>query len=140
MGRRRQRVTARGGLVEAAAQLVERRLGCGVHLSLPGRSHTWRDHHSKFLGVSRTKAAANAQPEGVTRRIFFDPSLSFDPTTLESRSSAGAEVLALAHKKWSAQLSYFSTMTEMDRRHKRFDAYFFAASVRRRANCQGGAI
>jgi hypothetical protein len=39
---------------------------------------------ASFSGVSGTKAAANAQPEGVTRWIFFDPSLSFDPTTLES--------------------------------------------------------
>jgi hypothetical protein len=86
---------------------------------LPGQSRTWRDRYCKFSGVSGTKAAANAQPEGVTRWIFFDPSLSFDPTTLESRSSAGAEALASPPKKWSAQLSYSATMTEMDRRHKR---------------------
>jgi hypothetical protein len=49
---------------------------------LPGQSRTWRDRYCKFSGVSGTKAAANAQPEGVTRWIFFDPSLSFDPTTL----------------------------------------------------------
>jgi hypothetical protein len=60
----------------------------------------------EFSGVLGTKAAAYAQPEGVTRWIFFDPFLSFDPTTLESRSSAGAEALASPLKKWSAQLSY----------------------------------
>jgi hypothetical protein len=86
---------------------------------LPRRSRTWCDRHCKFLGVSRTKAAANAQLEGVTRRIFFDPFLSFYPTTLEPRSSTGAEALGSAHKKWSARLSYFLTMTEMDRRYKR---------------------
>jgi hypothetical protein len=42
---------------------------------------------AKFSGVSGTKAAAHAQPEGVTRWIFFDPFLSFDPTTLDFRSS-----------------------------------------------------
>jgi hypothetical protein len=51
---------------------------------LPGRSRTLCDRFiCKFLGVSWTKAAAYAQPEGVTRWIFFDPFLSFDPTTLE---------------------------------------------------------
>jgi hypothetical protein len=64
------------------------------------------DRYCEFSGVSGTKSAANAQPEGVTRRIFFDPSLSFDPTKLEPRSSAGAEALAPSLKKWSAQLSY----------------------------------
>jgi hypothetical protein len=64
------------------------------------------------------KAAANTQLKSVTRRIFFDPSLSFDPTMLEPCSSVGAEASASPRKKWSAQLSYFSKMTEMDRRHK----------------------
>jgi threonine aldolase len=50
--------------------------------------------------------------------------LSFDPTTLEPCSSVGAEASASSHKKWSAQLSYFRTMTEMDRRHKRLDKIF----------------
>jgi hypothetical protein len=83
------------------------------------------DRYCKFSGVSWTKAAANAQPEGVTRRIFFDPSLSFDPTKLEPRSSSGAEALASSLKKWSAQLSYSATMTEMDRGHKRSARNFF---------------
>jgi hypothetical protein len=73
----------------------------------------------------KNKAAAKAQPEGVRRRIFFDPLLSFDPTTFEPRSSTGAEALGSAHKKWSAQLSYSSTMTEMDRRYKRSRRIFF---------------
>jgi hypothetical protein len=97
---------------------------------LPGQSRLWRDCYYKFLGVSWTKAAANAQLEGVTRGIFFDPFLSFDSTTLEPCSSIGAAALGSSHKKWSAQLSYFETMTELDRRHKRFDI-FFAASSRR---------
>jgi hypothetical protein len=64
------------------------------------------DRYLRIFRRIRNKAAANAQPEGVTRRIFFDPSLSFDPTKLEPRSSAGAEALAPSLKKWSAQLSY----------------------------------
>ena len=120
LGRRRQRVPARVGLLEVAAQLIERRSELWrSSLRSPGSRATWCDRYCKFLGVSWTKAAANAQPEGVTRRIFFDPSLSFDPTTLEPCSSAGAEASALTAQKWSAQLSYSSTMTEMDRRHKR---------------------
>jgi hypothetical protein len=42
--------------------------------------------------------------------------------SIRHRSSplmAGAEALASPPKKWSAQLSYYATMTEMDRRHKR---------------------
>jgi hypothetical protein len=76
------------------------------------------DRYCRFSGVKWTKAAANAQLKSVTRRISFDPSLSFDPTTLEPCSSVGAEASASSLKKWSAQLSYFSNMTEMDRRHK----------------------
>jgi hypothetical protein len=91
---------------------------------LPGRSRTLCDRYCKFSGVEWTKAAANAQLKSVTRRIFFDPSLSFDPTTLEPCSSDGAEASASSHKKWSAQLSYFPTMTETDRRHKRLDKIF----------------
>jgi hypothetical protein len=91
------------------------------------------------------KAAAGAQLEGTTRRIFFDPPLSFDPTTLEPRSSIGAEALASSHKKWSAQLSYYWTMTEMDRRRKRRRAFFcrlyparlrIASVARIDANCR----
>jgi hypothetical protein len=86
----------------------------------------------------------SAQLEGVTRRIFSDPSLSFDPTTLEPRFSAGAEALASPPKKWSAQLSYYATMTEMDRRHKRRRVIFcrlsparqrIASAARIDANC-----
>jgi threonine aldolase len=84
------------------------------------------DRYCRFSGVWWTKAAANAQLKSVTRRIFFDPSLSFDPTTLEPCSSVGAEASASSHKKWSAQLSYFSNMTEMDRRHKHPARNFFA--------------
>jgi hypothetical protein len=80
----------------------------------------------------------SAQLEGITRRIFFDPSLSFDTTTLEPRSSAGAEALASSHKKWSAQLSYFPTMTEMDRRHKRLTRNFLPPRSGATANCQRG--
>jgi hypothetical protein len=81
-----------------------------------------------------------AQLEGITRRIFFDPSLSFDPTTLEPRPSAGAEALASPHKKWSAQLSYCWTMTEMGRRHKRSERNFLPPQYGATANCQPGAI
>jgi hypothetical protein len=94
----------------------------------------------EFSGVSGTKEAAHAQPEGVTRWIFFDPFLSFDPTTLDSRSSAGAEALASPLKKWSAQLSYLRTMTEIGSRHKRSDHNFLAFRFRAEANCQAGAI
>jgi hypothetical protein len=80
-----------------------------------------------------------AQPEGFTRRIFFDPSLSFDPTTLKPRCSVGAEALASSHKKWSAQLSYHMTMTEMARRHKLSARNFLLLPSLTRANCQGGA-
>jgi hypothetical protein len=77
----------------------------------------------KFLGVSSTKAAAGAQLKGVKRRIFFDPFLSFDPTRL-SPALLLAPKLSLGAQKWSAQLSYFETMTETARRHKRFDIIF----------------
>jgi hypothetical protein len=130
LGARRQRVAAEIGFLKATAQFVERRLSSGVHLSAPRAvAHFVRPFICEFSGVSGTKAAAHAQPEGFMRRIFFDPSLSFDPTTLESRSSAGAEALASPPKKWSAQLSYSPTMTEMDRRHKRSVRKFFRASV-----------
>jgi hypothetical protein len=79
------------------------------------------------------------QLKSVTRRIFFDPSLWFDPATLEPRSSAGAEALASPPKKWSARLSYFATMTEMDRRHKQSMRNFFAPWSGDSANCQGDA-
>ncbi len=85
------------------------------------------------------KAAAGAQPEDITRRIFFDPPLSFDTTTLEPRSSAGAEALASSPKKWSARLSYCQNMTEMDRRHKRLAHNFLPRRLPVRANCQSGA-
>jgi hypothetical protein len=97
------------------------------------------DRYCEFSGVSWTKAAANAQLEGVTRRIFFDPSLSFDPTTLKSCSSVGAEASASPPKKWSAQLSYFWNMAEMARRHKH-PAKIFCSFSSERANCQGGEI
>jgi hypothetical protein len=82
------------------------------------RSRTLCDRYCKFSGVKWTKAAANAQLKSVTRRIFFDPSLSYRSTTLEPCSSIGAEASASSHKKWSAQLSYFPNMAERDRRHK----------------------
>ncbi len=81
------------------------------------------------------KGGCVAQPEGFRRRIFFDPSLSFDPTTLKSRSSVGAEALASSHKKWSAQLSYCRTMTEMGRRHKRLARVFSSLRSRAGGNC-----
>jgi hypothetical protein len=98
-----------------------------------------RPYH-KFLGVSWTKAAANAQLKGVTRRIFFDPSMSFDPTTLEPCSSVGAEASASPRKKWSVQLSYFPTMTEMNPRHKPLDKIFCPLHSSARANCHSGEI
>jgi hypothetical protein len=89
-----------------------------------------------FYGQRRLRSA---QPKGVTRRIFFGPSLSFDPTTLEPRSSAGAEALASPLKKWSAQLSYYRNMTESDRRHKRWARIFLLTLPGPTANCQVGA-
>jgi hypothetical protein len=65
--------------------------------------------------------------------------LSFDPTTLDSRSSTGAEALGSPLKKWSAQLSYFATMTEIDRRHKRSAHNFFSFGSAAQANCQADA-
>jgi len=107
---------------------------------LPGRSRTLCDRYCKFSGIKWTKAAANAQLKSVTRRIFFDPSLSFDPTTLEPCSSVGAEASASSPKKWSAQLSYFPTMTETACRHKRLAKNFLPLHSSERANCQGGEI
>jgi hypothetical protein len=98
------------------------------------------DRYCRFSGVKWTKAAADAQLKSVTRRIFFDPSLSFDPTTLEPCSSVSAKASASSLKKWSAQLSYFPTMTETQRRHKRFDKIFCRFNPGARANCQGGEI
>src|SRR5580698_9989157 len=85
---------------------------------LPAQSRTSCDRHFQiFKAYHGQRRLRCAQLEGVTRRIFFDPSLSFDPTTLKPRCSAGAEALTSTHKKWSVQLSYSPTMTEMDRRH-----------------------
>jgi hypothetical protein len=94
----------------------------------------------EFSGILGPKAAAHAQPRGVTRRIFFDPSLSFDPTKSEPCASVGAEALASPLKKWSAQLSYFPTMTEIGRRHKRSVRIFLALQFGAKANCQVRAI
>jgi hypothetical protein len=93
-----------------------------------------------FKAYHGQRRLRSAQLKGVTRRIFCDPSLSFDPTTLEPRCSAGAEALTSTHKKWSVQLSYCPTMTEMDRRHKRSARNFSPLSSPEQANCQGGAI
>jgi len=89
---------------------------------------------ANFQAYQEQRAAAHAQPQGFTRRIFFDPSLSFVSTKLEPLS-AGAEAFGSSLKKWSAQLSYFPTMTEMKRRHKRSARKFFPASVWAQANC-----
>jgi hypothetical protein len=85
-----------------------------------------RDRYFEFSGVLGTKAAADAQPEGITRRIFFDPSLSVVSTKLEPLS-IGDEASASSLQNWSAQLSYSATMTEMDRRHKRSARFFYHA-------------
>jgi len=94
---------------------------------LPGRSRTLCDRlFASFQAyLVGTKWAADARPKGFTRRTFFDPFLSFDPTTLEPRCLSRRRSLSLVPKKWSAQLSYFATMTEMDRRHKRSSRIFF---------------
>jgi hypothetical protein len=93
----------------------------------------------KFEAYHGQRRLRGAQLEGITRRIFFDPSLSFDPTTLEPRSSVGAEALVSTPKKWSAQLSYYATMTEMGRRHKRWARNFLPPRTGAPANCQRGA-
>jgi hypothetical protein len=92
-----------------------------------------------FKAYHRQRRPRSAQLKGITRRIFFDPFLSFDPTTLEPRSSAGAEALASPHKKWSVRLSYSLTMTEMDRRHKQWERNFLPHRSAATANCQRGA-
>ena len=84
LGRRRQRVPTGSGL--RRSRRAARRTSLEFWRSSfrsPGGRAPGATVIAKFSGVSGTKAAANAQPEGVTRRIFFDPSLSFDPTTLE---------------------------------------------------------
>jgi hypothetical protein len=53
--------------------------------------------------------------------------------------SAGAEALASPLKKWSAQLSYYATMTEMARRHKRSARSFLRPRIGAAANCFRGA-
>jgi hypothetical protein len=92
------------------------------------------DRYFEFLGVLGTKAAADAQPEGVTRRISFDPSLSVVSTKFEPLS-IGVEASASPLQNWSAQLSYFATMTEMDRRHKRSARFFSDGSPLAGTNC-----
>ena len=130
LGGRRQRVQSDTRLPRFGG-LAERRLGCSVHLSAPRAVADFPRPSFQifraYLGQSRLRSA---QLEGVTRRIFFDPSLSLDPTTPELRSSAGAEALASSHKKWSAQLSYCSTMTEMEPRHKRWAHIFLPLAKR----------
>jgi hypothetical protein len=110
----------------------------GVHLSAP-RAVADFVRPSFRIFKHGQKRLRSAQLLGVTRRIFFDPSLSFDPTTLEPRSSVGAEGLASPHKKWSARLSYYATMTEMGRRHKRSASKFFATPSGATPNCQRDA-
>jgi hypothetical protein len=119
VGARRQGVQTERGLLGVAVRAVERRLSCGVHLSAPRAVvDLVRLSFRIFKAYQGQRRLRSAQLKGVTRRIFFDPSLSFDPTTLKSRFSDGAEALASSHKKWSVQLSYHTTMTEMTRRHK----------------------
>ena len=48
-----------------------------------GRAPCATVHLRIFRRIKEQRAAAHAQPEGFTRRIFFDPSLSFVSTTLE---------------------------------------------------------
>jgi hypothetical protein len=98
------------------------------------------DRYCRFSGVKWTKAAANAQLKSVTRRIFFDPSLSFDPTTLEPCSSVGAEASASLFKKWSAQLSYFLKHDRNGLPTQAPRQKFFALHSSARGNCQGGEI
>jgi hypothetical protein len=115
-------------------------LGYGVHLSAPRAVADFvRPSFQIFKAYHGQRRLRGAQLKSITRGIFFDPSLSFDPTTLEPRSSVGAEALASPPKKWSAQLSYYATMTEMDRRHKRSARNFLPPQSGATANCQRGA-
>ena len=118
--RRRQRVPARIGLREPAAQLIERRSSCGVHLSAPRAvAHLVRPLLQIFRRISGQRRLLTRSQESVTRRIFFDPSLSFDPTTLEPRSSVGAKLQPRrARKNGQHNCPIFRHMTEMDCRHK----------------------
>jgi hypothetical protein len=94
----------------------------------------------EFSGVLGTKAAAYAQPEA-SRVGFF--SIHFCRSIRQRLSPAlqpGAEALGSPLKKWSAQLSYLATMTEMGRRHKRPITIFLALPFGPKANCQARAI
>jgi hypothetical protein len=97
------------------------------------------DRYCRFSGVKWTKAAANAQLKSVTRWIFLDPSLSFDPTTLEPCSSVGAEASASPHKKMVSTTVLFFEHDRNGPPTQAVDAQFFAARVQARANCQDNA-
>ena len=89
---RRERVQTDPELLRFAC-LVERRLGSCVHLSAPHAvADLVRPSFRIFKAYHGQRRLHGAQPEGVTRRILFDPSLSFDPTTLKSRSSAAPKL------------------------------------------------
>ena len=131
LGGRRQRIATDMGILRFAGP-VERRLGYGVHLSGPRAVADFvRPTFQIFKAYHGQRRLRDAQLEGVTRRIFFDPSLSFDTTTLEPRSSAGAEALASSHKKWSAQLSYYSHDDRNGSPTQAVGAQLFVASIRR---------
>src|SRR5271165_6973588 len=83
LGSRHQGVQTERGLQRLAVRLFERRLSCGVHLSAPRAVADFvRPSFRIFKAYRGQRRLRSAQLRGITRRIFFDPSLSFDPTTL----------------------------------------------------------
>ena len=128
------------GLREARRrELVERRSSLAFIFPLPGRSRTLCDRLScKFSGVSWTKGGCSRAARGLHASDFFRSVFVVrSRQRFEPCSSAGAEASASPHRKWSAQLSYFATMTEMDRQHKRSARKFFAGLVRRESELPG---
>src|SRR5271167_2673676 len=105
---------------------------------LPARSRTSCDRHSEFLRRIVDKGGRVARSSGALRVGFFSIRLCRSiRQRFKPRSPVGAEALASPHKKWSVQLSYSLTMTEMDRRHKRSARVFFVASIPRRRELPG---
>ena len=76
---------------------------------LPGRSRTLVRPSLQILrACQEQRPLLTRSSKGVTRRIFFDPSLSFDPTTPEPRSSSWRRSLRLGAQKMVSTTVLFS--------------------------------
>jgi hypothetical protein len=78
-----------------------------------------------------------ARSQRLTRRIFFDPSLSFDPTKLEPRSLSWRRSLGLAAQKMVSTTVLFSDHDRNGSPTQAVSAHFFIALVLRQIELPG---